>query len=312
MKVVDLKRFGAADNFSFIDIDVPSPSEHQVLIKVFAFSINPIDYLVRSGQAMKELYSELKPRIIGWDIAGVVESVGKAVKNFKEGDEVFGMINFPGVGKAYGEYVVAHQEHIALKPSNINFVDAAASTLAALTAYKALEILKVKKDDRVLIHGAAGGVGHFAVQIAKSRKAYVIGTASASNHSFVKDMGADEVLDYHVPQYLNVLKNVDKVLESIGGENIEKSLNTMNSDGLIVCLHSRPQDRIEARAKARRISGQSMVVNSDDKDILSIAKLLADGVIHPYVSKTYTIDEIIDAHINIESGKTIGKIVVTV
>ncbi len=194
MKAYTLKKNGGIENLKLSEIDKPKIKADEVLVKVKAISINPVDAFVRKNES--SLQGILKPGkdedtfILGWDVSGIVEEVGSDVKEFKNGDEVFGMINFPGNGKAYAEYVAAPANQITLKPKNISFEDAAAATLAALTAWQGLVTnAKIKKEDKVLIHAAGGGVGHYAVQIAKSFGAYVIGTGSSSKRDFVLKLG---------------------------------------------------------------------------------------------------------------------------
>ena len=195
MKAIILKEAGSADKLEMAELPKPLINDREVLIQTKAISINPVDIKTRTG---KSLYSELRSQnpfiILGWDVSGIVIEAGNSVTGFKPGDEVFGMINFPGHGKAYAEYVAAPAEHIALKPATITHEQAAAATLAALTAWQALVTnAKVSKGQKVLIQAASGGVGHYAVQIAKFLGAYVVATSSAANRDFVLSLGADEV-----------------------------------------------------------------------------------------------------------------------
>src|SRR5690606_9487574 len=182
----------------------------------------------RKGGALLAKLQEQEHVILGWDISGEVQAVGEDVSSFKPGDEVFGMVNFPGSGKAYAEYVAAPIEHLALKPRNISHEEAAAATLAALTVWQVLvHEAKLSSGQQVLIHAAAGGVGHFAVQIAKHLGAKVYGTASASNEDFLKEMGVDFPVDYKAVDFENEIKQVDVVLDPLGGETTAKSLQTL-------------------------------------------------------------------------------------
>jgi NADPH:quinone reductase-like Zn-dependent oxidoreductase len=200
MKAITLKQTGGIENLTLSELAIPKIQENEVLVNVKSVAINPVDAFVRkSDQALQKV---LRPKngetvVIGWDISGTVTEVGKNVTGLKVGDDVFGMVNFEGHGKAYAEYVAAPAAQLAKKPSNISHDEASAATLAALTAWQALvTYAKVKKGDKVLIHAAAGGVGHYAVQIAKHLGAYVIGTASTANRKFVLDLGADEFIDH--------------------------------------------------------------------------------------------------------------------
>ena len=190
MKAVILKEAGPAENLELVELPKPVINEYEVLIRTEAFSINPVDIKTRIG---KSLYNELKNQnpfiILGWDVSGVVEEVGKEVTQFKVGDEVFGMVNFPGHGKTYAEYVAAPAVDLALKPANILHEEAAAATLAALTAWQVLVTHgKVSKGQKIVIQAASGGVGHYAVQIAKYLGAYVIGTSSSINKTFLLNL----------------------------------------------------------------------------------------------------------------------------
>ena len=179
MKAITLKDFGGVENLVKTEIPVPVISDNEVLVKVKAFSINPVDIKTRTGKGVAVKLKEAKPMILGWDFSGIVTDTGQSVTSFKVNDEVFGFINFPRPGKAYAEYVAAPESQLTIKPANVTFEEAAAASLAALTAWQILkDKAGIKPGDNVLIHAAAGGVGHFAVQMSKHLGAYVIGTAS--------------------------------------------------------------------------------------------------------------------------------------
>ena len=291
------------------EIPVPTINSDEILIRVKAISINPVDTKTRSG---KGLYNKLKkssPLILGWDISGIVEESKSPL--FNKGDEVFGMINFPGHGKAYAEYVAAPATHVVKKPKNISHNEAAAATLAALTAWQALITnARIKKDDRVLIHAAAGGVGHFAVQIAKHIGAYVIGTSSAANKDFIISLGADEHIDYKNQAIEEAAKNIDFVLDTIGGENIDRSLEVIVKGGTLISLPTGLNEAVTEKAKAKNVNGYSIMVQSSGEDMQSLAGLLEKGIIKPHVSKVYSFAQIPEAHRQIESGRTVGKIII--
>lgn len=309
MKAVILKNFGSANNFEVREIDRPTIKNNEVLIKVASVSINPVDVKTRKGLAQAGKFNELSLKVLGWDIAGTVEEINGESK-FKVGDRVFGMVNFPGIANGYAEFVAAPTAHLALIPENTNFEEAAAATLAALTAVKAFEILELKAGDRLLIHAAAGGVGHYAVQIAKHLGAYVIGTASAKNKQIVMDLGAHEFIDYQTTKISEALSNIDKVLDAIGGENIDESLKTMKKGGLIVSIPSGKNDQVGAKAEEAGMKGLTMIVNSADGHIQKIADYLGKGVVKSKIFKTYSLLEIADAHRQVESGTTVGKVIV--
>ncbi len=312
MKAIVLKDFGSVDNLQIEELPTPAIKDNEVLVEVKAISINPVDVKTRAGKGAAGRIKEDKPIILGWDIAGIVTAVGSSVTNFKKGDEVFGMINFPGHGKAYAEYVAAPAGHLAIKPKNISFEEAAAATLAALTALEVVEALKIEKEDKFLVHAAAGGVGHFAVQIAKHSGAYVIGTASASNRDFVLSLGADEFVDYKAQSLDEVISNVDKVLDAIGADNIDLSLKLMKPGGTILSLPSGRNELVQEKAAAKGMTGMHLLVHSSAENQQKIAALLENEIIKAHVSKTFSFDQLNEAHLQIESGRTVGKIIVVV
>jgi len=212
MKVITLYEPGSIENLKIEEVDIPQISDNEVLVQVKAISINPVDVKSRAGKGVYGRLKDIKPLILGWDISGIITQKGKDVTDFEIGYEVFGMVNFPGHGKAYAEYVAVPANQLALKPASISFEEAAAATLAALTAWQALvNNAKVKSGDKVLIHSAAGGVGHYAVQIAKFLGAHVIGTSSANNRDFVLSLGADEHIDYQNQQFEDRAADLDFV-----------------------------------------------------------------------------------------------------
>lgn len=313
MKAIVLEKFGGTECLIYKNIEKPEIKTNEVLIKVKAVSINPVDIKVRSRQAplAKEL-AQYNPLILGWDISGEVVEVGSEVTQFHIDDEVFGMVNFVGHGKGYAEYVAAPAEHFTLKPKNITHIEAAASTMAALTAWQAFNSYgKLRSTDKVLIHAASGGVGHFAVQIAKYRGAYVIGTSSLSNRDFVLKQGADEHIDYHTTSFEKVLRDLDFVLESIGGKNFQKSVQVLKPFGTIVTLPSGHTEDDELRAREKKLHAcYFMSVYSDGSDMKQIASLLEAGILKPYVSHVFEFEEMAKAHQQIETGRTVGKVVV--
>jgi NADPH:quinone reductase-like Zn-dependent oxidoreductase len=311
MKAIILERAGDAGQLQLKELPLPEIKDDEVLIKTRAISVNPVDIKTRSG---KSLYKELKEHnsfiILGWDVSGTVESIGKIVTQFEVGDDVFGMVNFPGHGKAYAEYVAAPEQHLAEKPKNISHESAAAATLAALTAWQALVTHgKVKKGWKVVIQAASGGVGHYAVQIAKHIGAFVIGTSSAANKEFVMRLGADEHIDYKQNAVDDLIRDADFVLDPIGGENIDHSLNAVKKGGTVIMLPSLHKDLIGERAKAKGVNGFFFSVESNGADIRQLASLLEKGIIRSHVSQTFPFEKMADAHRQIETGKTQGKIV---
>jgi NADPH:quinone reductase-like Zn-dependent oxidoreductase len=306
-----LKDFGGTENLIKAVVPLPVVRDNEVLVKVKAISINPVDIKTRLGKGQADRLKDFKPIILGWDISGIVAETGRLVTSFKKGDEVFGMVNFPGHGKAYAEFVSAPEEHLALKPDIVSHEEAAAASLAALTAWQILkEKATIKPGDKVLIHAAAGGVGHFAVQMARYLGAYVIGTASGINRDFVLSLGASEHIDYQVQHFEDVLNNMDFVLDTIGGEYMDRSMNVLKPGGTIFCIPSGACENIAEKAKARGFNGSTFRVHSNGENMKEISDLLQKGLVKSYISKRYSFDEIPSAHLQIETGKTKGKVVV--
>jgi NADPH:quinone reductase-like Zn-dependent oxidoreductase len=313
MKAIILRGFGGVENLEYSNIPLPDISDNEVLVKVKAFSINPVDIKTRLGRGQATRLKEFNPIILGWDVSGIVTNAGRSVTSFKTGDEVFGMVNFPGHGKAYAEYVAAPEMHLALKPSIVSHEDAASASLAALTAWQILkEKVRIKPGDKVLIHAAAGGVGHYAVQMAKHLGAFVIGTSSDENKKFVLDLGASEHIDYKKQIFENEVKDVDFVLDSIGSDYIDRSLKVLKPGGIIISIPSGTSESVKEKASSKGMTGDTFRVQSDGKNMKEIADLLEKGIIRSYVSKVFAFDEIRAAHMQIESGRTKGKIVVSI
>lgn len=282
-----------------------------MLVRVNAISINPVDIKTRKGLG---LYNSLKNdefTILGWDIAGEVVQAGEDVTTLEEGDEVFGMINFPGHGKAYAEYVTAPASHLAEKPELVSTQEAVAGTLAALTAWQVLlDEAKLQAGEKILIHAAAGGVGHFAVQIAKYLGAYVIGTASEANYDFVKELGADDFVDYAKEKFEEIVKDADVVFDTVGGNNPLRSLASLKEGGRLVAIAGGITDEVKQLAETGKIKAWSYLVHSNGDDMEQIAELMEAGTIKAHISKEYSFEEMPEAHRQIETGKTRGKIVV--
>ncbi|UKT65710.1 NADP-dependent oxidoreductase [Pedobacter mucosus] len=312
MRAVILKDFGGVENFEITVLPIPTPTSNQVLVKLEAISVNPIDVKTRAGKGIAGLVANEMPAILGWDIAGIITEIGSDVNDFQLGDEVFGMLAFPKLGKAYAEYIVADINDLAIKPKNISFTEAAAAPLAALTAWQAMTTFtKIKNGDRVLIHAASGGVGHYAIQIAKYFGAYVIGTSSSANKDFVLSIGADEHVDYQSQPFENVIADIDFVLDTMGGEYIDRSLKIMKKGSTIVSLPSGLNETVVEKADVLGINGFTIKAKPSKEDMKILASLMSEGYLRSHISKTFYIDQIADAHLQIESGKTVGKIVLT-
>ena len=315
MKAIILNEAGDVDNLKFIDMSKPTIKSNEVLVKTISLSINPVDYKVRSNSgALTWILGEERPAIIGWDLSGIIVEAGENVTNFKTGDAVFGMANFPGKGNAYAEFVAVPSTHLTLKPANISHQEAASATLAALTAWQTLvKKGNVKKGDKVLIHAASGGVGHYATQIAKHFGAYVIGTSSAKNREFVLQNGADKHIDYTAENFQDMVSDVDFVLDTIGGDTIFKSLDITKQGGTIVTIASSNISNEELeKAKSKDVNLSFLLVQSSADDMLQIAQLMEKGILKSHVSKTFSFDEMGEAHLYLEKGRTVGKIAINI
>ena len=318
MKAYILKENGGIENLVLSEVDVPQIKPDEVLVSVKAISINPVDTFARQNkntvQAILKPESENETLILGWDISGTVVDAGVNVKEFKKGDEVFGMVNFAGQGKAYAEFVAAPANQLALKPGNITHEEAAGATLAALTTLQALVTnAKITKGDKVLIHAAAGGVGHYAVQIAKHFGSRVIGTASEANRNFVLQLGADEFIDYTAEKFEEKVNDADIVLESIpGAEHLLRSVKAAKKGGRVISIKSSPDSETENMIKEKGLFFQRILVRSNGEDMKQIAKLLQEGKIHSHISEKFDFKDLPKAHLQIETGRTRGKIVVII
>ena len=309
MKAIILKDFGGVDQLELTELPVPGIGEGEVLVQVKAISINPVDVKTRAGKGLAAKLKDDQPIILGWDISGVVTESNSP--DFTAGDEVFGLVSFPGHGKAYAEYVAAPAEQLALMPAGTGYPAAAAATLAALTAWQAFsDHGKLRPGQRVLVHAAAGGVGHYAVQFARYIGAYVIGTASAENREFVLGLGANEVVDYKAHRFEEMVKDVDFVLDTIGGDNIDRSLEVMKKGGTIVSIPSGKNDGVQEKARAKGMIGLTMMVQSSGEDMQHLSQLMEDGELRSEVSKIFAFGQMAEAHLQVESGRTKGKTVV--
>lgn len=314
MKAAIIDKFGDAKVFEIVEMDKPEVKDDQVLIKVKATGINPVDTKVRAGTSGISKQIRL-PAILGWDVSGTIEKVGKNINKFKPGDEVFGCIGFPGLGETYAEFTVANPDLIAKKPNNISFEEAAAVPLAGLTAYQAInEELKVSPVQRILIQAAAGGVGHLAVQFAKINGAYVFGTASEKNEKFLKSIGVDHFIDYKKQKFEDIVHDVDSALDAMGGEVLYRTISCVKRGGTVVCLPSSTKNDPNAMelANERNIKLIWSMMRPDGDQMQIIARLLQEKKMKVNVDRIFTLDQITWAHKAVETHNTKGKIVVKV
>lgn len=303
---------GDTSNLKFTELPLPVLTESEVLVAIHSISINPIDAKTRSGKGLYPALLQESPLILGWDMSGIVVQTGSRVSKFKTGDSVFGMVNFPGHGRCYAAYVAAPEDQLAVVPPGLSHHKAAAASLAALTAWQAMhQFAPIKKNNRVLIHAAAGGVGHFAVQIAKYLGAWVAGTASAVNRDLVLSLGADQHIDYQAAPLHEQISDIDFVLDTLGGPTIDQSLQVMNKGATIVSIPSGLNESVSEKAAAMGMQGFRFLVKSNGNDMQAIAGLLQQEILRPFISEVYPFNDIAKAHAQIETGRTRGKLVVT-
>ncbi|HTJ68997.1 MAG TPA: NADP-dependent oxidoreductase [Actinospica sp.] len=311
MRAIIAERPGGPEVLKPAKVERPTPGATEILVRVHAAGINPTDWKSRSGGG---LAGRTFPLILGYDVAGVVEAVGPGVTLYRPGDEVLGMPLFPHLPGAYAEYVVAPSRHFVPKPAALSFEEAAGLPLVALTAWQGLvDTGKVKPGQRVLIHAAAGGVGHVAVQIAKSLGAYVIGTASAAKHDFVRGLGADEVIDYHEADFADVLRDqpVDVVFDPIAGDYSSRSLKVLKDGGVLVSIL--PVDEAAVKeAAARDIPTGFTLVEPDRLALTAIVELIEQGKLRVEIDSVYALEDAADAHRRSETGRVVGKVVLRV
>ncbi|MCC6427898.1 MAG: NADP-dependent oxidoreductase [Phycisphaerales bacterium] len=305
MKAIRIHKFGGADQLTYEDAPKPEASVGQVLVKVHAAGVNPVDYKIRNGMFGAGKF----PMTLGFDVSGTVEEVGQDASRFKAGDSVYSYLPLTA-GGGYAEYVAVPASAVAIKPNSLDHAAAAAVPLAALTAWQALfDKAGLKEGQSVLIHGAAGGVGHFAVQFAKAKGAKVLATASADHHEFLKTLGTDVIIDYKTQKFEEFAKDVDVVLDTVGGETQARSIGVIKKDGFLVSIVGQPNP---AKLKEAGIRGTGFLVQPNADQLKEIAALIDGGKVKPHVTKVFPLAEAAQAHAKIEEGHTQGKIVLEV
>ena len=309
MKASTIRDFGLPEVLKIEQVARPAAARGEVLVRVRAVGINPIDYKTRQGLGANRRCKEtVFPVILGWDISGVVEeSLDPA---WKKGDEVFALARYPQPGGGYAEYTSVPASQLVAKPRSLDHVHAAAVPLVALTAWQAIfEKANLAAGQTILIHAAAGGVGHLAVQLAKWKGAKVIATASGRNESFVKGLGADQFIDYTKEKFEELARDVDVVFQTIGPDFRPRSWKTLKKGGWLVAIAG-PFSEDEAAAHGAR--GAFVSVRSDARQLAQIAELIEAGKLKVTVDKTYPLADIVKAHEHVEGGHTRGKVVVTI
>ncbi len=310
-KAVIIKQYGSKEVLEEGSVDLPELGNHQVLVREKATSINPIDWKLREGY-LKQMFDWEFPIILGWDVAGIIEAVGSEVTEWKVGDEVFARPDTTRFG-TYAEHTIVDEHLLAKKPANVSFEDAAAVPLAGLTAYQGLfDHGSLQKGEKVLIHAGAGGVGTYAIQLAKDAGAYVYTTASEKNHELLKSLGADEVIDYRKTDFQTMLKDIDLVLDTMGGDVQKDSFEVLKEDkGRLISILNEPD---QDKAKQKNVTAKSIWLQPDGQQLSILAKLLEENRMKSVVGSTFPLSQkgLYDAHALSETHHAVGKIVITI
>jgi NADPH:quinone reductase-like Zn-dependent oxidoreductase len=310
MRAIVMRAHGGPDVLELQEIARPEPAPTEVLVRVAAAGLNPVDWKVREEPWLPDLMGE-PPLILGWDVAGTIEAIGYGVTRFAPGDRVFGMPWFPRLARAYAEYVTAPSRHFARTPDALDDEQAGGLPLAGLTAWQALvDTAGVGEGDRVLIHAAAGGVGHLAVQIAKAHGAHVVGTASAEKHDFLRQLGVDEPIDYAAGPFERAVGDVDVVLDLVGGDDYGlRSLRTLREGGLLIAVPAGVTDAVATAAEEQSKRATGLLVEPDAAGLESLAALAAAGRLNVAIEKTFPLAQAGDAHERLQRGRARGKII---
>lgn len=308
MKAVAMHAYGGPEVLKYEDAARPDPATGEVLVRVHAAAVNPVDWKVRAGHLRGFLNYSL-PLIPGWDLSGVVEATGAGVTDWKQGDAVYARPDLRRNG-AYAEYIAVKASELGYKPRSIDHVQASAIPLACLTAWQALfDAGGLKAGQRVLIHAAAGGVGTFAVQLAKWKGAHVVGTASERNHAFLRELGADEVIDYTKTNFEEVVRDVDVVLDTQAGQTRDRSWNVLKKDGILVSILGQPSPDDAAQHGVR---AAGVFVEPNQAQLGEIAKLVDSGKLRPIIETVLPLAQAARAHEMNQTLHTRGKIVLQV
>jgi NADPH:quinone reductase-like Zn-dependent oxidoreductase len=307
MKAVCIERFGGPETLQIQEIERPTPKDDELLIRVRAASVNPVDYKIRSGHYPPVTEKNL-PTVLGRDISGVVEARGPAVATFQDGDAVFAMLN--GGPGGYAEYVTISADLCTRMPANLDYAQAAAVPLAAITAWQGLfDHGGLVAGQRVLIHGGAGGVGHFAIQFAKARGAFVATTCSANDKEFVRSLGADQAIDYKSERFEDLVGEVDLVFDLVSGDAQERSWSVLKDGGTLVSTLSKPSER---QAQIHHARAMNYVAHPDGEELAQIAHLITERKVHPHVELKMPLQEVQAAHRKLENDHPRGKVVLEV
>src|SRR5467141_3467494 len=308
MKAIRIHNYGGPEVLQYEDAPRPKPQAGEVVVRVHAAGVNPIDWKVREGH-MKDFWPHKFPLILGWDLSGVVEELGRGVSRFKIGDEVYSVPD-PTRNGAYGDHIVVREPELALKPNSLHHIRAAVVPLAALTAWQSLfDTAQLQPGQRVLIHAGSGGVGHLAVQLAKWKGAYVFATASTKNQDLLRALGVDEPIDYTQQRFEDIARQIDIILDTLGGETQERSWSVLKKGGNLVSLVQPPS---EEKAKELGVRAGFVAGHPSGAQLAEIAKIIDSGKLAPIIDRILPLSEARRAHELSQSGHTRGKIVLRV
>jgi NADPH:quinone reductase-like Zn-dependent oxidoreductase len=304
MKVIRIHSYGNSDQIKIEDVPRPSVQDDEVLVKIRDAGVNPVDWKIREGY-LKEYIPAKFPLTLGQDFSGEVVETGKNVREFKKGDEVFGFAR-----GAYAEYALTKPGKIARKPKSIDFVAAASIPTAGLTAWQIIEdVAQVMKDQRALVHGGAGGVGSFAVQLARLKTAHVIATASSKDKEYLKSLGVERTIDYKTENFEKLLKDVDVVVDLVGGETLERSYDVLTPGGILITTIGSIDEDL---AKRKGIRSVEFFMKQEATGLAQLAALIEHGSVKPRISEVLPLDSAKQAQDLNQSGKSHGKLVLKV
>ncbi len=303
MKAVKINEYGDESVLDYTETERPAPQADEVLVKVHVAAVNPVDWKIRDG--LGEMFGLQPPLILGCEIAGTVEAIGGDVKDFQQGDAVYGYIGSHAGG--YAEYAIAKADEIAPKPESLDFENAAAIAVGALTSWQAIfDLANLQNGQRILITGASGGVGSLAVQLAKAKGAFVIGTASGKNEAFVRGLGADEFIDYTKKKFEELVKDVDVVFDTVGGDTLTRAFQTLKKGGFLVTTVQPPP---EEKAKEFGVNASMVEAQPSAKQLAEINQLIDEGKLKTHIATVLPLAEVKKAHQLSKSGRTRGKII---
>lgn len=311
MRAVLQREVGPPGVLAIEEVPRPEPIPTEVLVRVHAAGVNPVDLKTRAGEGMADVLGE-PPFRLGWDVSGVVEEVGYGVTRFAAGDEVFGMPWFPRQAGAYAEYVTAPSRHFAAKPHALSHLEAGALPLAGLTAWQiVVDTIRLQDGDDVLVHGAGGGVGHLAVQVARARGANVFGTARAEQADWLRELGVERVIDYREERFEEHVSDLDAVIDFTGAYG-ERSLEVLRPGGILVSVPSGAGEDLVARAKESGRRATGFLVEPDPVGLAGLSDLVEAGHLQVRVDSAFDLDDVAEAHRAAEASHSGGKIVLRV